>query len=57
MQNSSESKQEVEAGTCGVFTGELAQEGGSKKKKKNEKEGRTQPPLAKCSALFPDRRG
>lgn len=37
MQNSSESKQEVEAGTCGVFTGELAQEGGSKKKKKKTK--------------------
>lgn len=38
MQNSSESKQEVEAGTCGVFTGELAQEGGSKKKAKEKKE-------------------
>lgn len=37
MQNSSESKQEVEAGTCGVLTGELAQEGGSKKKRKKRK--------------------
>lgn len=37
MQNSSESKQEVEAGTCGVFTGELAQEGGLKKKKRKTK--------------------
>ena len=41
MQNSSESKQEVEAGTCGVFTGELAQEGGSKKRKLKKKKERS----------------